>query len=53
MNEAGYDCSWQVLNSKGFGVPQNRERVFIVANLRSKGRREVLPVIGKDGKTLK
>jgi DNA (cytosine-5)-methyltransferase 1 len=26
FDEAGYDCSFQVLNSKFFGVPQNRER---------------------------
>jgi DNA (cytosine-5)-methyltransferase 1 len=25
-----YNIHWQVLNSKNFGVPQNRERVFIV-----------------------
>ena len=27
---AGYHVYWSVLNSKSFGVPQNRERVFIV-----------------------
>lgn len=53
MDEAGYDCRWQVLNSKDYGVPQNRERVFIVANLRSRGRREILPVQGTDGAPLK
>jgi len=53
MDEAGYDCRWQVLNSKDFGVPQNRERVFIIANLRSRGRREILPVCGENGATLK
>lgn len=53
MDEAGYDCRWQVLNSKDFGVPQNRERVFLVANLRSRGRREILPVEGTDGAALK
>lgn len=26
----GYYCHWEVLNSKDYGVPQNRERVFIV-----------------------
>lgn len=30
LDELGYDAEWQVLNSKDFGVPQNRERVFIV-----------------------
>mgnify|MGYP002627199008 CR=1 FL=1 len=52
MDEAGYDCRWQVLNSKNFGVPQNRERVFIIANLRSRGRREILPLSGENKTTL-
>jgi DNA (cytosine-5)-methyltransferase 1 len=30
LDELGYDLQWQVLNSKNFGVPQNRERVFII-----------------------
>lgn len=29
----GYFCHWDVLNSKDYGVPQNRERVFIVGFL--------------------
>ena len=53
MDEAGYDVLWQVLNSKDFGVPQNRERVFLIAVLRSRGGREVLPVTGEDGGALK
>lgn len=53
MDEAGYDTRWQVLNSKDHGVPQNRERVFFIANLRSRGKREILPVSGEDGRTLK
>lgn len=45
----GYACEWQVLNSKDFGVPQNRERVFIVGHLGELGGREIFPIEGKDG----
>lgn len=31
LESAGYNNYWSVLNSKDFGVPQNRERVFIVS----------------------
>jgi len=44
MDEYGYDCQWEVLNSKNFGVPQNRERIFVVGNLRGKPRPKVFPI---------
>lgn len=53
LDQAGYDAVWQVLNSKDFGVPQNRERVFIIANLRTRGRREILPITGENTAALK
>ncbi len=31
LEEVGYNNYWMVLNSKDFGIPQNRERVFIVS----------------------
>jgi DNA (cytosine-5)-methyltransferase 1 len=31
LDELGYEVKEEVLNSKHFGVPQNRERIFIVA----------------------
>ena len=31
LENAGYNNYWQVLNSKNYGIPQNRERVFIVS----------------------
>ena len=43
LDELGYDVEWQVLNSKNFGVPQNRERVFIVGHLRGECTRKIFP----------
>lgn len=45
----GYSLEWQLINSKDFGVPQNRERVFIVCYLGDIRGREVFPLQRTDG----
>ena len=42
LDELGYDVAWQVLNSKDFGVPQSRNRVYIVGYLRDRCAGEIL-----------
>lgn len=31
LSDLGYNNYWQVLNAKNYGIPQNRERVFIIS----------------------
>lgn len=33
LNGLGYYSNWEVLNAKDYGIPQNRERVFVVSSL--------------------
>lgn len=49
MDRGGYDAEWQVLNSADFGVPQNRERVFITGYLRGRSTAKVFPLERPDG----
>lgn len=50
LDDLGYDVEWMVLNSKDYGVPQNRERVFIIGHLRGQRRRKVFPLTISNGK---
>lgn len=50
----GYCVEYGLLNSKFFGVPQNRERVYLVAyrHLGTGGGRKIFPLPAGDGKAL-
>ncbi|WP_396157540.1 DNA cytosine methyltransferase [Flavobacterium sp.] len=44
LNSLGYEVKTEILNSKNFGVPQNRERIFIVAWLKDKNKTFKFPL---------
>ena len=48
LDELGYDAQWATLNTKFHGLPQNRERVYIVANLRERSSTKILFERGND-----
>lgn len=52
LDELGYDVCWQVLNCKNFGVPQSRNRVFIIGYHRGQCAGEVLSFTQTSGKAL-
>jgi len=49
LDRGGYDAEWQVLNSKNFGVPQNRERCFVIGHFRARSKTKIFPLEGTDG----
>lgn len=51
LDELGYDVAWQVLNSKDFGVPQSRKRLYIVGFLRSRCAGKILSFKEANSKT--
>ncbi len=51
LSDVGYDVTWQVLNSKDFGVPQSRKRVYIIGYLRERRSGEILSFGETNAKT--
>ncbi len=44
LDKVGYDTEWQVLDSANFGVPQHRERLYIIGHIRTKNRKMIFPI---------
>lgn len=52
LDELGYDVAWQVLNSKNFGVPQSRKRVYLVGYFRERCPGEIFSFTETNGTPL-
>ena len=52
LSELGYHVEWKVLNSKDFGVPQSRKRVYLVGYLDGRCAGKILPVPGANAASL-
>lgn len=52
LSDLGYSTQWQVLNSKFFGTPQNRERVLLVGCLTGECIGKVFPISSNDAKNI-
>jgi DNA (cytosine-5)-methyltransferase 1 len=53
LDEIGYNVQWEVLNTKNFGIPQSRERVFIIATARERGFKQIFPLEKSNARDLK
>ena len=52
LSDLGYDVTWEVLNSKDFGVPQSRKRVYIIGYFRERCAGEILSFRETNGASL-
>ncbi len=52
LSDLGYTVEWQLLNSKFFSIPQNRERVFIVGCYGKECAGKIFPIKGITDETV-
>lgn len=52
LSDLGYSVQWQLLNSKFFSVPQNRERVYIVGCYGKECPPEIFPLTGSGSENI-
>jgi len=52
LTDLGYSVQWQLLNSKFFGVPQNRERVYIVGCYGKECTGKIFPLTGNGSENI-